>query len=170
MALFIAQAVLVGMLWFGFLWLNRRKTAQRVAVGKPAKIIDRSMLKKIDRHVENVDLEDVFDSQKGAAPLTNADLDLTDLKNDEVRRVPACFASIRQRQLTPYSSPVRLRLLDSSCPPWPKYRPVASDPFLFFHPVLHVVSSKEAKAAASDGGWPEEVTAGLVSRVARRRV
>jgi hypothetical protein len=163
MALFIAQAVLVGMLWFGFLWLNRRKTAQRVAVGKPAKIIDRSMLKKIDR-------EDVFDSQKGAAPLTNADLDLTDLKNDEVRRVPACFASIRQRQLTPYSSPVRLRLLDNSCPPWPKYRPVASDPFLFFHPVLHVVSSKEAKAAASDGGWPEEVTAGLVSRVARRRV
>lgn len=76
------------MLWFGFVWLNRRKMAQRVAVGKPAKIIDRSMLKKIDRHVENVDLEDVFDSQKGAAPLTNAGLDLTDFKNDEVRPCP----------------------------------------------------------------------------------
>lgn len=45
------------------------------------------MMKKIDAHVENVDLEDLHESQKGAAPLTNANKDLTDLQN-EVRAPP----------------------------------------------------------------------------------
>jgi hypothetical protein len=45
-----------------------------------ARIIDRSMLKKLDQHVE--DVENIPETYKGA-PLTNGDKDITDLKNEE---------------------------------------------------------------------------------------
>lgn len=77
LGLFVAAIGIVGLLVASFIYLNRRKEAERVANGKPAKIHDRSM--------DNVYRQDDghADEEAGAVPLGLNSGNISDLKNDE---------------------------------------------------------------------------------------
>lgn len=78
--MFVAGIASVGFLMAAFIWLNRRNERRRVANGKPAKIHDRSMDKSYNNAATSTEEE------AGASHVvlsSNADLGLTDLKNDE---------------------------------------------------------------------------------------
>ena len=72
LGMFCALVVVIGAQWFLLFTLNKRQERRRVANGKPAKIVDRSMMNQYT--VQDDEVEQNSDI---------ALLDLTDLKNDE---------------------------------------------------------------------------------------
>ncbi|KAL7414559.1 major facilitator superfamily domain-containing protein [Mrakia frigida] len=80
LGLFVAVVAIVVLMAFMFLFLNKRKEAERVRNGKPAKIHDRSMDAKYGAH--NADDDDEA-AGKGVALGGNSFKDISDFKNDE---------------------------------------------------------------------------------------
>lgn len=82
LGIFVAAAGVTAILVGWLLALNKRKEKVRVANGKPAKLVDRSMDAKYSAQVE---LKEGEEGYGGVRLGDQAFLDLTDHKNDEVR-------------------------------------------------------------------------------------
>ncbi|KAE8338714.1 hypothetical protein BDV24DRAFT_176630 [Aspergillus arachidicola] len=80
LGIFIAMAAIVLIQWANLFVLNKMQERRRVANGKPAKIVDRSMDNNYQVSEEDAEVEAAeTDNQVG----NNAFLDLTDRENDE---------------------------------------------------------------------------------------
>lgn len=80
LGIFVAMAAIVLIQWANLFVLNKMQERRRVANGKPAKIVDRSMENNYQVSEEDAEVEAVeTDNQVG----NNAFLDLTDRENDE---------------------------------------------------------------------------------------
>jgi predicted MFS family arabinose efflux permease len=82
LGIFVALAAIVLVQWANLFVLNKMQEQRRVANGKPAKIVDRSMENRYQVTEEDADAETegaVTDNQVG----NNAFMDLTDRENDE---------------------------------------------------------------------------------------
>lgn len=80
LGIFIAMAAIVLIQWANLFVLNKMQERRRVANGKPAKIVDRSMENNYQVSEEDAEVEAAeTDNQVG----NNAFLDLTDRENDE---------------------------------------------------------------------------------------
>lgn len=88
---------IIALLVFAFLFLNRRKEAERVRNGKPAKLHDRSMDKAYTSAADAV--VDV-DTEEGArAAQLGQNGGLTDLQNDEfVSPCQTAFPSVESKR------------------------------------------------------------------------
>ena len=82
LGIFVAAAGVTAVLVAWFMLLNKRKEKVRVANGKPAKLVDRSMDAKYSAQVE---LKEGEEGYGGVRLGDQAFLDMTDHKNDEVR-------------------------------------------------------------------------------------
>lgn len=81
LGVFVASGAVVIALVFLFAFLNKRKEAERVRNGKPAKLVDRSM----DAKYVQADVSETGEEGAGGVHLGDqAFLDLTDKQNDEV--------------------------------------------------------------------------------------
>lgn len=78
LGIFVALVAVVLIQWGNLVVLNRMQERRRVRNGKPAKMVDRSMM---DQYQEEGDQEDREDGEQQIGD--NAFLDLTDRENDE---------------------------------------------------------------------------------------
>lgn len=101
LGIFVAAAGICAGLVVLFMILNKRKERIRVANGKPAKLVDRSMDAKYSAQVE---LQEGEEGYGGVRLGDQAFMDLTDHKNDEV----SCSDSFKGRWLM---STVHLHIL-----------------------------------------------------------